>query len=250
MNPYIDKPSTDFARVRDGRASMPLYLDVDLTTARSIAAGNALALNIAANSLYIDADTTNTGNGIVHFQDIALGNTSAPMFVSPGFIANVSFTQLLIENAAQPGKRLRIFYGVDIDFQAGVNASIGISGNVSVIEPAMTASFASIANLAANTPQTAVAPGANTNGLILNLATIISFSGAPSFATLIAKTSAPSSVTDGDVLLIVQPSASTYYGTPSQINSKIRIPAGRGLYFISSAAESNGSRCCSYTILP
>lgn len=134
MNPLLNKPTSDFNAIRDGRNSLPLYIDVDLTNARSIAANSALVLNIAGNSFFTDADTANGGNATVHFQDTALGNTSAPFFVSPGFIANVGFTQLLIENTAQAGKRLRIFYGVDIDFQAGVNSSIAISGSVSVAD--------------------------------------------------------------------------------------------------------------------
>lgn len=129
---FLNKPSTDFAAVRDGRNSLPLWLDIDLTSARSIAAGTALSINIAGNSFYIDQDTANVGNATVHFQDTNLGASSAPLFVSAGFIANVPFTQILIENNAQAGKRLRIFYGVDIDFQAGINASIAISGTVDI----------------------------------------------------------------------------------------------------------------------
>lgn len=124
MNPFLKAPSDDFAAVRDGRKSMPLWLDVDLSLARSIAAGNAMVINIAGNSFYIDADTETVGDARVHFQDATLNNASAPIYVSAGSIMTVPFTQILIENDAQPGKRLRILYGVDIDFRAGVNASI------------------------------------------------------------------------------------------------------------------------------
>lgn len=124
MNPFLKAPSDDFAAVRDGRKSMPLWLDVDLSSARSIAAGTAKVINIAGNSFYIDADTENVGDARVHFQDATLNNASAPIYVSAGSIMTVPFTQILIENDAQPGKRLRILYGVDIDFRAGVNASI------------------------------------------------------------------------------------------------------------------------------
>lgn len=124
MNPFLKAPSDDFAAVRDGRKSMPLWLDVDLSSARSIAAGTAQVINIAGNSFYIDADTENVGDARVHFQDATLNNASAPIYVSAGSIMTVPFTQILIENDAQPGKRLRILYGVDIDFRAGVNASI------------------------------------------------------------------------------------------------------------------------------
>lgn len=132
MQEFLKKPSTDFGAVRDGRQALPFYVDIDLTTARSIAAGTALKLDIAGNSFFTDADTSTGGNGIVHFQDTSLGISSAPFFVSPGFIANVGFTQLLIENTAQAGKKMRIFYGVDIDFQAGVNTSSTVINSTQV----------------------------------------------------------------------------------------------------------------------
>lgn len=122
--PGLREPSTPFDEVRDGRRSLPLWLDIDLSSARSITDGSHLIINISGNSFYIDADTSNIGNATIHFQDVSLGSADAPIFVSAGFIANVPFTQIMVENTAQAGKRLRIFYGVDIDFQAGVNTSI------------------------------------------------------------------------------------------------------------------------------
>ena len=249
MNMLLKTPSTDFNSVRDGRNSLPLYIDIDLSTARSVGANTQLVLDIAGNSFYSDADTTNGGNAVVHFQDTNLGNSSAPFFVSPGFIANVGFTKLLIENTAQPGSRMRIFYGVDIDFKAGVNSSISIAGNVSVTEPFYTGNFSSTTVLAANTPQLVLSPAANTQGVLINLASMQSYSGVQAYCALIAKSSAPVSVLDGDVLLLNCPPSSIYYGILNQISNKVRIPAGKGLYFISSALETVGARCCTYTVL-
>lgn len=135
MKQLLNAPSSDFAAVRDGRRSMPLWLDIDLSTARSIANGSAQVLNIAGNSLYSDQNLLQ-GVATIHFQDATLGNTSAPITVNPGFIAGVPFTQLLIENAAQPGYRLRVFYGVDIDFQPGTGGLVNVSGTVSVMDGA------------------------------------------------------------------------------------------------------------------
>lgn len=255
MNTFLDSPSTDFQRVRDGRASMPLYYDVDLTVARSITgtgANAALVLNLAANSLYIDADTTNGGNAIIHFQDSNLGNTSAPMFVSPGFIANVPFTQILIENAAQAGKRLRIFYGVDIDFQAGVNASISITGSVAVSSLTDTQcnydnSYKSITNLAAATAEQIIAPGANTNGMIVNKAMIASRSNVPNTISILAKATAPTTVIDGDVIAISWADANIVQYLNNE--AQIKIPAGKGLYVISTYAESFCARSALVNIL-
>lgn len=259
MNPLLNKPTSDFNAIRDGRNSLPLYIDVDLTNARSIAANSALVLNIAGNSFFTDADTANGGNATVHFQDTALGNTSAPFFVSPGFIANVGFTQLLIENAAQAGKRIRIFYGVDIDFQAGVNASISITGSMSVISlpnPRSTygASYKSLTPTAALTPDTVFAPGANVNGAIVTTANFLSHnSGGATFASFVAKSSAPATSIDGDVIL----SSDNFtllagnYISSGSLKTPIFIPAGKGLYYITAVAESAGyaMRSVLYTLL-
>lgn len=259
MNPLLKTPSSDFAGIRDGRNSLPLYIDVDLTAARSIGSNSHLILNIAGNSFYSDADTTNGGNAVVHFQDTNLGNSSAPFFVSPGFIANVGFTQLLIENTAQAGKRVRIFYGVDIDFQAGVNSSIAISGSVSVISlpnPHSTygASYKSLTPTAALTPDTVFAPGANVNGAIVTTANFLSHNaGGPTLASFVAKSSAPASSIDGDVILSSDSFTllSGNYISTGSLKTPIFIPAGKGLYFITAVAESASYsiRSVLYTLL-
>jgi hypothetical protein len=267
MNEFLDKPSVNFASVRDGRRSMPLYYDVDLSVARSITSTGVnapLLLNIAANSVYIDADTTNTGNAVIHFQDLALGNASAPMFVSPGFIANVPFTQLLIENLAQPGKRLRIFYGVDIDFQAGVNASIAIAGTVTVNNSLAqklavydagfdyVGSYKSNTTMAANTPDTIFAPGANTNGAIVWSYQGFWYSGANNpVGALIAKSVAPATVIDGDVIAVNESTISAgNFSSILKLQKPVKISAGKGLYYISTAGDVlYPLRACLYTLL-
>ena len=124
----FQKPSIDMETVRDGRRAPLLYLDVALDSTFTISAGNPLVLPISGNSLYIDQDTSIVGNATLHFQDTNLQSASAPIYAGAGFIAKVPFTQLLIENkTAQAGKVLRIVYGVDIDFTAGVNATLAVS---------------------------------------------------------------------------------------------------------------------------
>lgn len=124
----FQKPSIDMDAVRDGRRAPLLYVDIPLDTVFTIAAGNPVILPLSGNSFYIDQDTSVVGNATVHFQDTNLQQSSAPIYVGPGFIAKVPFTQLLIENkTAQVGKKLRIVYGTDVDFTAGLNATIAIS---------------------------------------------------------------------------------------------------------------------------
>jgi len=124
----FQRPSIDLDAVRDGRRAPLLYLDVDLSTVQTIAGGNPVILPISGNSFYVDQDPSIVGNATVHFQDTNLGQSSAPIYVGAGFIAKVPFTQILIEvKTAQAGKVLRIVYGTDVDFTAGVNATISIS---------------------------------------------------------------------------------------------------------------------------
>lgn len=129
----FQKPSVDMEAVRDGRRAPLLYLDVDLSTVRTIANGNPIILPISGNSFYIDQDTSIVGNATVHFQDTNLQTSSAPIFAGAGFIAKVPFTQILVEaKTAQAGKVLRIIYGTDVDFTAGVNATLTISSQAAI----------------------------------------------------------------------------------------------------------------------
>lgn len=255
--PGFDKPSIDFDPVRDQRRSTLLYLDVDLTDARSMATGTALFLNLAGNSFYVDQDLVNVGNAVVHFQDTVSAGV-APVYVTPGFIANVPFTQLVIENLAQAGKRLRIFYGVDIDFQAGINAQVSISGTINAaltqasISPhnEYASSYKSMTSMAANTPDTVFTPAANTGGAIIWSAAMAMQAGAAdSFTCFIAKNAAPASIIDGDVIVGSQvyfAASNTYNG---ELKRPVKIAAGKGLYYISKQLEGVTFRHCNYTLL-
>lgn len=126
-NPVLSSPSIDFRSVRDQRRASLFYYDLDLSTARSASALTALLLNVSGNVVYIDADPSG-GNALIHFQDGNYDRGPVPVYASPGAIFNVPFTQLLIENTAQAGKKLRIVYGVDVDFQPGSVAQVAITG--------------------------------------------------------------------------------------------------------------------------
>lgn len=255
MQQFLEKPSIDFGAVRDGRRSMPLWLDIDLTNARSIAGGNALSINIAGNSFYVDADTVNVGIATLHFQDTNLGNASAPFIAAPGFVANVAFTQILVENAAQAGKRLRIFYGVDLDFRAGVNASV-ISGTVSVsggINPrpeAGSIAYADMTLYAANVAQLVVAAATNVNGLLVTQGNLWTGNATTvSICSLLAKATAPANIADGRVIFASENFGGGAYSAGGSLKKDIYVPAGLGLYFITNVAESAGLHSCAYKVL-
>lgn len=123
-------PKTDFEAVANELQTLPFYYDVDLTNARSIAAGTALLLPISGNVCYID-QVTSTGSARIAFQDNVFAGVT-PITAFPGFIAKIPFTQLQIENDAQPNLRLRIIYGTDLDFTPAIGA--GVFGNISVVD--------------------------------------------------------------------------------------------------------------------
>jgi hypothetical protein len=251
-------PSTDMQAVRDGRRSLPLYLEVDLSTARSIAANTHLLVSIAGNSFYCDPIIDSSGNPIggvatVHFQDQNLAAPGTPFTVASQFIARVGFTQLLIENPAQAGKRLRIIYGIDVDFSPGINAQVSIAGTVGVagVGNAYGTKFTSTAAIAAGGTETVWAPGTNVNGVILtqrNLLFIqITATGVPTEYT-IAHTSAPGAISTGD--LIDVPSSYVILGANTwQLEKRdvpLLIPSGKGLYGFNNAAAADLSRVASF----
>ncbi len=252
----IISPTTNFSAVRDGRNSPDFYFDVDLTNARSINAGTALILNVAGNSFYCDANPTD-GNAVVKFQDTNLDRVSTPFYASPGFIANIPFTQILIENVAQPGKKLRIVYGVDVDFQPGSIAQIAVTnagGFTSVRPEAATGNFVDASTTVANTPITVFTPASNVNGAIVLSAGFTEYGALVGSPVFIRKASAPTTPIDGVIVLAIttrSANASTEFVAASTPQS-IFIPAGQGLYFITNtaiAATIGTIRHASYRLL-
>lgn len=109
-----------------------------------------------------------------------------------------------------------------------------------------TGSTASSAALAANTPETLVTAAGNPNGLLVKGAGLVGQTGANIWGKggLIAKASAPASVTDGLVLETVRPfthdEANTNYIWGLNLQQEIFVPAGLGLYWMLDAAISVG----------
>jgi len=164
------RPDIDFSQVRDGRRSPLFHYDVDLSTARSVAAGTHLVLPLAGDSFYIDKDPLIVGAATVHFQDTTFGNAPAPVYCERGFIGKVPFTQLLIENIAQPGMIFRIHYGVNIDFLPGASTSTQITGAVSIVDTVASNAqhnFNQYGTPLGNNMNQIIAPAANTNGILL-----------------------------------------------------------------------------------
>lgn len=107
--------------------------------------------------------------------------------------------------------------------------------------------------VAANTPLTVFAPGDNVNGAIIWQAeSSDTTTSAYSPQTLIAKATAPTSFMDGEAVAVgyMASLTGTAYATRMQLQQPVRIAAGLGLYFISTAAGSaSGARVVRYTLL-
>lgn len=113
--------------------------------------------------------------------------------------------------------------------------------------------FANIAALVGNTPLTVFTPAANVNGAVLLSADISAVDTSLGAQAFIAKSSAPTSITDGEVLLVTKTIlASTNTVIGAVLPKEQFIAAGLGLYFLaSSAAAANGSsiRAARYRLL-
>lgn len=150
---------------------------------------------------------------------------------------------------------------------ATVSGAVSISGNPAVtifgnsraaplfVEDGVSsygASYRSITALLANTPETVFTPAANVNGAIIHSAQFHDHNTtslqSPAF---LAKASAPVTVIDGDAILstdgtLIFTSASSM---SASLKKPIKIPPGKGLYFITNVAQTGANRSVLYTLL-
>lgn len=249
--PGISAPTSDFGALLDGRRAPIQMYELDLSVARSFTAGTAVQIKISGNAFFVD-QAPDVGTAYVVFEGVP-DNTGPKIrpavYVQPGFPLKIPFANLWIANTAQAGKVLRIFYGVDIDFQAATSATVGINGTITANISPVPYSFAykSTTPMAALTADTIFAAGTNTVGAILWRASIVSFNGANNRYAVIANTSVPGSLITGDVLV-----ASSSNGSPGinpiQIDQPIYISPGKGLYVISEGLETIAYRSALYNV--
>jgi len=245
-NGVLLTPDVNFAQVRDGRRSPLFYFDVDLSTARSVAAGTHLILPISGDSFFVDKNPDLVGAATVHFQDTTFGRAPAPVYCEPGFIAAVPFTQVLIENAAQAGKIFRIHYGVGIDFTPGASSSVSINGNVSIIDIVGTETqhfYRRVSPAAATVVTQILAPAANLNGAFIRGYTLWTETNASTTEIAIfAAPAAPAGLASGANRYAIGYVAVS--GSANQILTNHglsrRIPAGYGLYVVEVASVFTG----------
>jgi hypothetical protein len=231
---HYEKPLNDFERARQQISTPFDYYDVDLSVART----NEI-LPIAGDFLYIDLASTGEATLELNNQHDA---RKAPFKVIKGFALNATFKQLKFTNVAQAGAIMRIMFSTG-DKVIPATSQMQISGNVATLEDGYTygGSFKSNTSLAANGVETIFTPAANVNGAILQSCRYSGQVASGYGIALIAKTSAPANVLDGDVIASndINVFAS---GSQIQVNMKLErpvsIPAGKGLYLITAAADA------------
>jgi hypothetical protein len=270
--PGVLKPKTDFGDVRSRIRTLPFYVDIPLTQARSVASGStlnpsdsagaALLLPFNANFVYVD-QKANSGFVTVHFQDDA-GAGVTPITAYPGFVARIGFTQLIIENTAQAGKTLRLLYGVDLDFlPAGVygnvtvDGTVAIQGTVTVSGTVNTqeqgyqygAAYVSNAVIPAGVTSQVFASASNVNGAIVHSCMGYTQSAAAPALILLTKSgAAPTTLTDGDALTFAFAAAGVPTTSPP-LTGPVKIAPGKGLWWWSSVLETGAYRSVLYTLL-
>jgi len=81
-----------------------------------------VVLPIQGTAFYIDKKS-DVGSAVLHLQD----QTNSPvnsLFVTPGDAHRIPFPSWWWKNLAQPGLVLRIHYGADVQFQAGLSSIV------------------------------------------------------------------------------------------------------------------------------
>lgn len=111
-------------------------------------------------------------------------------------------------------------------------------------------SYKSNTSLAANTAETVFSAASNTLGAWLWRASFVHGNAGGLAAGYLAKTSAPTTVIDGDVICGTD---SYEFATNNYLFAKLEapvfIPPGKGLYFIAGAAEVAAYRAALFTLL-
>jgi len=231
-----------FSAVRAGSIAPLLHFDLDLSSARSFAAGTQADFVVSGDALYIDANP-NDGTATVILQPNGSVTGEVPLYVSPGVIFNVPFTRLSFENAAQPGKKIRVVYGVGTSFQPGSIAQLTLAGDVAldsatinqlIRQEAPTNSWALAATYAGGATVIFTA-AQNPNGAILLDASMSSYSsGAAVQSIMTAKATAPATFSDGEILLSFNTGAGSMQ-LPVQLAYPKYIAPNLGLWLYANA---------------
>lgn len=120
--------------------------------------------------------------------------------------------------------------------------------------PASASSYVSTTNMAANTPETILAPGSNVNGAIVwSAQTFTRNATGPTQAIVLAKASAPTNVADG--IVVAGPHAQIEVSGGglcigiTKATRTVRVASGLGVYTIVAIAEGNSHKSARFSAL-
>ena len=185
-------------------------------------------------------------------------------------LKNTEFSTVQLTSAA--AQTVRFAYGTGEAGTRRAAGAVSIVGTVPVSGPltdaqlraaqvqvrdrgdAPTGNWTNNIAVAANTAVAVFLPAANVNGAIVIAAGASDYSAASTPQSFVAKASAPANVLDGDVLALSKNTSFNSTGSvlykDTEMLREQRIPAGQGLYFISSfAGAAAGFRYCRYVLL-
>ena len=237
--------SADFDRARFQLSTPFQYIDIAL----DVAASNQ-QIEIAGDFLYVDT----VFDGVVTIElNIQQDAPMAPFQIKAGFAMEALFKKLKVSWAAQVGKKIRILYSTGQKIIPALSGNLAITGTVATLEDAMAygASYKSSTLMAANTPDVVFLPAANINGAIIHSADFFTGTAATLGAGYLAKIAAPINILDGDLIVSID-TVTTPAGqnmTTGWLKKPIKIAAGKGFYYLSTALEVNGLRSVLYTLL-
>lgn len=231
FEPTFEK-GPDFNRARSQIATPFQYIDIALDVATS----NSI-VNISGDFLYVDPSSTGIATLELNNQ---YNDKAAPFYIQSGFALQAMFKQVKLSWAAQAGKFIRLLYSTGDRVVPAFSAALQITGSVQVRDggDVYDTNHISNANLAANTPQAVFVAAGNTNGILVISARGFGYNAASgSNLVLIAKATAPASITDGSVIC----SGIWTSSACSEVDLKrpVIVPAGLGLYWINSIADTS-----------
>lgn len=220
----------------------------------NLSAGQTLSLPIEGDYFRIQSAT-----GAIDVTVDGVG--TLPDLLNGQGLKNVPFKRLTLKDktgAANAGVILVAFDEFIDNRTYGVNDLS--SGSLATLRQPLAATgfFNDASNVTANTALTVFTPGSNVNGaIILNAAgSWVDAAAAQQMQGFLAKASAPASVTDGSMILPISTRAISNTPVHTLGNERIQaaqfVPAGQGLYFISSftvAGSVANSRSAQFRLL-
>ncbi|WP_151446737.1 hypothetical protein [Lacisediminimonas profundi] len=180
-------------------------------------------------------------NGVEITNGLATGVEAGTYMVPDG-----GFKRVAITSSTSQTVKFLISYGES--GTRSVAGTVQVAGTVKTQATGLqyTGSYAAVgATLpTANTAVMVVNPTLNVAGITVHLSQLQHTDAGAGLAVLIAKASAPASVTDGDVLNIAVNGAGV-----STVQTPLFVPAGKGLYLIANLIETGGVKNVLYSIL-